>query len=752
MKQMFFMDGKQKRLFLGLICMIIAIISVLSWGLIKKGENIVGKEVNSYLNELSQQTSFKVEQRVETNVSYISNIANELKYISETKYEAFVNDSLSSSAFEWFGFMDNKDILHVEGREPIHIDALHITEKLKTSDVYISDELVSLYKGEKGLIYAVPYLDNDDYTAIIGYIPVDTMKLLMNTDTFSGTGFSHIISYEGNYIKRSTNENALLDGSNFFTSFEERAVMESGYSLAQMKADMKDGKSGSFEFRVDGQNKRTLTYKPLEGTSWYLLSIVPSTIYARNLLEYINMTIFVLVGSLFVLFIGFIFILTYRTYKANKEISDLAYKDSVTEGISQIMLEIELKKKLKNFHPYTFVSLDLRKFKLINDTFGADAGNQVLAHVYKTIHNKLHAGEFVARINADNFNIVFNSTDEKEIKERLQDIAQNINVYNINSDKPYYMPISCGCYVVKDESQEIVVIRDKANIARKKDKENSAHHLCTINFYNDMEHEQMIKEKRLENMMEKALKEEEFVVYLQPKVSLKTGHVIGSEALVRWDSPTDGMILPNDFIPLFEKNDFIIKLDLYVFEKVCQTLKEWIDSGKEALPISVNLSRNHLRYNNFLKEYKYIQERYDIPSHLIEIELTETVVFENLELLKNVIDEIHEFGYLCSMDDFGSGYSSLNVLKEIPVDILKLDKVFFEYEDDKKAEYIIESVIDLANHLGMETIAEGVETIPQVELLKALKCDIVQGYVFSKPLPISSFEELLENNPKLMNP
>lgn len=205
--------------------MIIAIISVLSWGLIKKGENIVGKEVNSYLNELSQQTSFKVEQRVETNVSYISNIANELKYISETKYEAFVNDSLSSSAFEWFGFMDNKDILHVEGREPIHIDALHITEKLKTSDVYISDELVSLYKGEKGLIYAVPYLDNDDYTAIIGYIPVDTMKLLMNTDTFSGTGFSHIISYEGNYIKRSTNENALLDGSNFFTSFEERAVI-----------------------------------------------------------------------------------------------------------------------------------------------------------------------------------------------------------------------------------------------------------------------------------------------------------------------------------------------------------------------------------------------------------------------------------------------------------------------------------------------------------------------------------------------
>ena len=137
---------------------------------------------------------------------------------------------------------------------------------------------------------------------------------------------------------------------------------------------------------------------------------------------------------------------------------------------------------------------------------------------------------------------------------------------------------------------------------------------------------------------------------------------------------------------------------------------------------------------------------------MIEIELTETVVFENLELLKNVIDEIHEFGYLCSMDDFGSGYSSLNVLKEIPVDILKLDKVFFEYEDDKKAEYIIESVIDLANHLGMETIAEGVETIPQVELLKALKCDIVQGYVFSKPLPISSFEELLENNPKLMNP
>ena len=189
---------------------------------------------------------------------------------------------------------------------------------------------------------------------------------------------------------------------------------------------------------------------------------------------------------------------------------------------------------------------------------------------------------------------------------------------------------------------------------------------------------------------------------------------------------------------------------MYVFEVVCKILRKWIDEGKIVHPISVNLSRNHLHHPNFLEEYRKIQQKYEIPDQYIEIELTEIVVFENLEMLKTIIDEIHKYGYKCSMDDFGSGYSSLNVLKEIPVDILKLDRVSFSSENDKRGEDIVETVISLAKKLGMETIAEGIETIPQVELLKSMECDAIQGYVFSKPVPVDQFETLVQDDPEMM--
>lgn len=232
----------------------------------------------------------------------------------------------------------------------------------------------------------------------------------------------------------------------------------------------------------------------------------------------------------------------------------------------------------------------------------------------------------------------------------------------------------------------------------------------------------------------------EFVVYFQPKVELKTNKIAGAEALVRWQDPKKGLIPPDEFIPIFEKNGFITKLDIYVFEEVCKTIRKWLNEGINPIPVSVNLSRMHLQNPNFLKKYKEIQEKYEVPADLLEIELTETLVFENFEQLKKVIDDIHQMGFSCSIDDFGSGYSSLNLLKEIPVDILKLDRIFFSKKNDKRGNSVIESIISLAKKLNMTTISEGVETISQVEFLRKADCDLVQGYVYSKPLAKDDFE------------
>lgn len=248
------------------------------------------------------------------------------------------------------------------------------------------------------------------------------------------------------------------------------------------------------------------------------------------------------------------------------------------------------------------------------------------------------------------------------------------------------------------------------------------------------------KRKNIEDNMEHALENNEFIVYFQPKVELKTNKIAGAEALVRWQNSKKELIPPNEFIPIFEKNGFITKLDIYVFEEVCKTIRKWLNEGINPIPVSVNLSRMHLQNPNFLKKYKEIQEKYEVPADLLEIELTETLVFENFEQLKKVIDDIHQMGFSCSIDDFGSGYSSLNLLKEIPVDILKLDRIFFSKKNDKRGNSVIEFIISLAKKLNMTTISEGVETISQVEFLRKADCDLVQGYVYSKPLAKDDFE------------
>lgn len=204
------------------------------------------------------------------------------------------------------------------------------------------------------------------------------------------------------------------------------------------------------------------------------------------------------------------------------------------------------------------------------------------------------------------------------------------------------------------------------------------------------------------------------------------------------------MIWPDEFIPLFEKNGFIVQVDIYVFEEVCRVLRKWMDAGKTPPKVSVNCSRVHLQDPRFLNPYRRIAEEYNIPPGLLEIELTESVVVHDSDRLLAIIDEIHEAGFSCSMDDFGSGYSSLNMIQDIPVDTLKLDRIFFHdiTRDPKRMESVVDSIVRMARALSIETVAEGVEISSQVEMLRRIGCDLIQGFVFAKPMPIDAFEEL----------
>lgn len=261
-------------------------------------------------------------------------------------------------------------------------------------------------------------------------------------------------------------------------------------------------------------------------------------------------------------------------------------------------------------------------------------------------------------------------------------------------------------------------------------------------FYDTAFTEQLQAEHELNDLFGDSIENRDFQVYLQPKVWLDSGKIGGAEALTRWHHPHRGTIYPSDFIPLFEQNGKICRLDIYVFEEVCKILSCWIREGRSLFPISVNLSRQHFNVPDFLQPFKQIADRYAVPVGLIELEMTESVFFDDrrIEIVKQHIDEMHRVGFRCSLDDFGMGYSSLGLLAEFNVDAIKLDRRFFLHVDHTRSKAVVKSVVSLAEQIGSDIVAEGIETEEQIAFLKSVGCRMVQGYYYSKPLPIEEFE------------
>ncbi|MEF9893744.1 MAG: EAL domain-containing protein [Anaerorhabdus sp.] len=440
----------------------------------------------------------------------------------------------------------------------------------------------------------------------------------------------------------------------------------------------------------------------------------------------------------------YVFVFIDITEKVAQRINllNLAYVDSITRGRSKTSFKEETMKILSNckVNEYCLVSIDIVKFNAINDAFGIEEGNKILKYVYETIALNLSENECVARIESDVFDILMRNDGKEHIEKRLQEIVTQINRFNEMASIKYYISFACGIYCIEDPEMQLIKIQDRANLARKKLKNDIDAEFCQCRFYNTQDTLELIREKDIENKMRLALENHEFKLYLQPKFNLFTNKVDASEALIRWIGSEE--IYPEEFIPLFERNGFIVELDYYVFEEVCKTIRKWLDNGVSFDTISFNMSRYNLANNDKLSRYEVLRNKYNIPSSYLEFEITESLIIESETVITRFIDNAKTLGYRCSIDDFGSGYSSLNVLKTIHADALKIDKEFFSEKGGKREETIIEFIIKLAHELGMKTVAEGVETKDQVDYLKTLGCDMIQGFYYSKPITVSEFERL----------
>lgn len=713
-------------------------------------KNITKEETDRYLGEISEHVASIVNDRVETNFKTLSAIAvtyEEILDRDKTLSEEYLDHVALMYEYIRLATIDPEgNYMSTDGHSANVADQKDVQRALQGKSM-VTGLFSSPIDGTRGIMYAVPLYENGKNAGILtAWNTEEQMREALSIESFGGEGYSHIITSDGSLIVSSKNHNSTQGFLNYFEEIEQNGKVKNGYSLETLKEDIAQGKSGILQYTLEDGIEKIMSYRPLEPEGWYLLSIVPTAVSTAKYTSIVRETS--LINAAVVLLFLAIAIGVIRLDRKNKiRLEELAFLDPVTEGRSRVRFDIDLKEALKHAQSgqYRMVSLDIRKFKLLNDLYGSEEGNRLLKYVYHVIRKNLGQGELAARITADRFNLLLEGGTNAEIEDRLNRLAEDINKFNLNLVRKYIIQIVCGVYTIDEPELDVISIQDRANAARKENKTAVARSLCECTFYSDLQRMRMLREKELENRMETALREEEFVVYLQPKVRLEDDTVVGAEALVRWEDPEKGLIPPDEFIPFFEKNGFIKKLDLFVFEKVCVMIQEWRERGLPAIPVSINFSRCHLEDSDCLKNYKKLQEKYKIPPELLEIELTETMVFENLEELVTLIERIHDMGFTCSLDDFGSGYSSLNLLTEVRVDTMKLDKAFFkeELKEDERSRSVIASVVDLARKLGMKSVSEGVENMDQVEFLKKIHCDMVQGYVFSKPVPRKVFEEML---------
>lgn len=393
------------------------------------------------------------------------------------------------------------------------------------------------------------------------------------------------------------------------------------------------------------------------------------------------------------------------------------------------------------------VCFDIDRFKLINKLFGNAEGDQVLHYVGDLLRELILPGETFGRQGNDVF-VLCLSRSKAETIVLIEEIDRRMRRYPLAFR--FFLP--AGVTPVAPGSREPVnELCDRAMLAQRKIKGN---YLRSYLFYEPSMVESLEREHFLIANMETALSEGQFTAYFQPKFDMRDGRIIGAEVLARWKHPTLGMIAPADFIPLFERNGFIIKLDEYIWELACQTLRTWMDQGTPPIPLSVNVSRLHLYDENFCASMIALCSRYEIPAHLLELEITESAYTESPQELFSMIESLQQVGFIFSMDDFGSGYSSLNILKDIPVDIVKFDLRFLmeSRKGEKAGQSIVKNMIQLMRDLHVSILAEGVETESQVKFLREADCHYAQGYFYARPMPLNQFEFLLKANQEERTP
>lgn len=716
------------------LCLCFLILS--SWYL-KYVRETIRRDAKSNLAELGDHIARNLDSEIKRTSEVLGSLALEVARGSTNSEEELL--ILLSEQSEFWDFYDlaaiDQDGIshHQDGRKDTPMNRKLLSDALDSGSMTF-DFLIS--GGADCVIFYVP-LPQDErertgYLAVSGTYAVHNWDLLMNINIFKGQAVTQIITESGVVITRGR-ENEEQTHYNLL-DYLEGAEFESGITLEQVRQTLRSGESLHLSYSLENE-RYYFSSSPIGFNGWSLVYTVP-TVIVNNAGDQMIRSVLLISAVLTLVFLLILIFFRISQSRAQKRIWDAAYVDEVTGGANRHKFMLDAPVLLeRNGINYILVYTNIDQFKLLNQRFGTGEADHILRTVHTALMQMLSKWECCARLTADHFVLLLQRED---VEERLTALAQEQAVQSTQSGGICHIRLTFGLCLVESGERKLTEMIDRANLAMKMTQMAES----GIGIYNVTMMERAAREKALtERMLQESFRDE-FTIHLQPKVDLTTGLVVGAEALARWTSPELGCVSPVEFIPLAERAGIICQIDWNAFECVCRILSKWQQEGSELVPISFNLSKAQLAVPDFLNQYRKIIHCYKIPCQYLDFEFTESLLYENSGVLQATVDEIHAMGAWCSMDDFGFGYSSLGLLGQFEADTLKLDRSFFleDAHPDSRNNRIVRSVIQIAESLGMHTVAEGVEDEMHVEMLRQFGCDFIQGFYYSKPLPVEEFE------------
>ncbi|HBG2348663.1 TPA: EAL domain-containing protein [Clostridioides difficile] len=739
------MTGRNKSFTLITILFLTSLFLTMGYIYIEDTKHLLMSEAKIHIKEVAVQGSQLAQRQIEKDLDVLNIFSN--YYASnpdipnEEKMKNLLNE-MENQKFYTMAIVDiNGNAENTKGDKFSVKDREFFKNSIKGKKYVSSPYVDEVNKSIKKIAISVPLLNNDKVVGVL-YCTynINTLMKLINISFYENNSISYVVKNDGTIILHPQGDSL---SKNIYKLLEQDNDIQ---EVNRLKKELQENKTGATVLNML-EERRYLGYATMDnGNSennyikdWNLIFSIPETVVFSNSKQIINRAVYAVL-SIVLIFVAIIFYIIYIKKSNEKEILSLAYEDKVTYIGNQNKFYRECSKYLldKPSLNYIIVYFDINNFKMINDTFGYEFGDNLLITIAKALKEELTEGEVYARLSSDYFAIFCDyKNGRNKIIRKLDNIRSNIES---NLSIVFEISLCVGIYFVEEGEVDIQKAVNKANMARSVAKGKNINYAI----YNEDVRNKLSEESMILDDIKIALVKNQFEVYYQPKFSLVTGEMIGSEALIRWNHPEHGFISPAVFIPIAEKSKLILKIGRFVFERVCNDLSEWKKQGKKIVPVSVNLSRVELYQPDIVKFINKTIQMYNLSSDFIEIEITETVAINELNILKNVLNELRKHGFSISMDGFGTGYSSISCLRDMPIDILKLDKSFLGgIEHDERSRNIAKSIVSLAKSLDLVVIIEGVESKEQAELMKQFGCDLVQGFYFARPMPAKNFLDLL---------